>query len=321
MDINDRRVWLRAFYGFDPEGAGYIGFTHESMREAMMSRMNDGDLVLIYGAVENLTQQDLRAQALGFLEIHRERCSDHERISRASLDWKEERGFQERWTYGIKVRRAWRVKNRVGIATIAPEAYEGKNRFARTTRAILLTDQERGRALSHPVYEVNVFGEPAIATSDLSNGPMERILKPSAGPAPSFGPRTSIYDDGENYLYLMLLSADADVLLEPSPSTRGKALCKVGRSNSPKDRLVQINAGFPPIAVVKWHLDQQQKFETGAIAHDLETKLKAKFAERFQSQMGEFFAGDRKAMVAAFQEFCVANMPKILGAARKASGI
>lgn len=103
------KVWLRAFYGFNPEDAGYLGFTHEADRETMFTRMRDGDLVLIYGAVDELTRTDLQRQALGFLEIKLERCADRDRASQSSIDWKLNHGFENRWTHGIAVRRAWRI--------------------------------------------------------------------------------------------------------------------------------------------------------------------------------------------------------------------
>lgn len=109
IEIANRQIWLRAFYGFDPENAGYLGFTKEGQRESMMSRMKDGDLVLIYGAVEELTQQDLRAQALGFLEVEMLPCRDRDRMSDEAYQWKVEHQFQDRWNFGIVVRRAWRV--------------------------------------------------------------------------------------------------------------------------------------------------------------------------------------------------------------------
>ena len=65
ITLEDRQVWVRAFYGFNPEEAGYIGFTHEAQREDMLTKMNDGDFVLIYGAVDSLTDTDLQRQALG----------------------------------------------------------------------------------------------------------------------------------------------------------------------------------------------------------------------------------------------------------------
>ena len=320
LDLENRQVWLRAFYGFDPEGSGYIGFTNEGDRRAMLEQMRDGDLVLIYGAVEELTDQSLRAQALGFLEVTLDICGDRERMSDDAYAWKVERGFQERWTNGIKVRRAWRVRNRVGIKTIAPEAYQGKHRFTRTTRAILLDQDERRRALSHPVQQTNVFGEPTVTIDELSSGPMGQVLKPSRGIPPSFGDRSSTHEDGENFLYLMLLTADAKTLLGDA-FRPGYALAKIGRSNDPARRLGEINAGYPESAIVKWELKQKQAFADGATAHNHEDNLKAIFDTTFSSLGGEFFTGGREELLSAFQNYCVANMPKILGAAAKARGI
>jgi hypothetical protein len=218
-------------------------------------------------------------------------------MSESSIAWKQEQGFLDRWTYGLVVRRAWRVRNRVSVKTIAPDAYQAKHRFERTTRAILLNPDECQRALSHPVQQVNVFGEPAIPDTELSADTMERLLKPSRGIPPSFGGRAANYDDGENQLV------------------------KVGRSNDPKRRLKEINSGFPEAAEVKWQLVHQQSFDDGETAHRFEDELKANFHKFFQSQSGEFFTGDRKAIVAQFQDFCIRNMPKIRGAKAKAKGI
>lgn len=106
----DRQVWLRAFYGFSPEETGYIGFTREADRTTMLERMRDGDLVLVYGAEEDLTDPDQQSQALGFLEVTRESCTDKERSTPSALEWKVSHDFGDRWTFGIRVRRAWRIK-------------------------------------------------------------------------------------------------------------------------------------------------------------------------------------------------------------------
>jgi len=321
IDITQRQVWLRAFYGFDPEGAGYIGFTHEAQREDMMKHMNDGDLVLIYGAVEELTQPDLRAQALGFLEVELQPCSDRERMSQDSYQWKLDRGFEDRWTHGIIVRRAWRVRNRVGIASIAPDAYQSKHRFTRTTKAILLRPDERERALSHPVDQVNVFGEPAIAGPDLRQGTMGAVLSPSKGIPPAFGDRTSSYEDGENQLYLMILTAGADALLPKTAFSFGHALAKVGRTNDPARRVKEVNCGFPENAFVHWKAERLHSYPTGAAAHAAEDALKRIFAEKFKSQGNEFYTGNRAELVAAFDAYCAADVPRILGAPGKAKGL
>lgn len=318
---SDRQVWLRAFYGFNPEEAGYLGFTKESQREDMIGRMRDGDLVLIYGAVQSLTQPDLRSQALGFLEIKLEKCRDLDRQNDSSMKWKVEYGFKDRWTYGIKVVRAWRIRNRVGIATIAPMAYRAENRFERTTKAILLEPAERHRALSYPVYEVGVYGEPPIGVEPLPVYTMADVLKPSRGIAPNFGHRTSQYDDGENHLYLMMLSAKAEALLGKAGPHVGKSLVKVGRSNDPRRRLKEINGGFPERAVCRWELKYSEAFADGNTAHSCETELKNEFEKRFVSQGGEFYCGDGDALQNSFRFFCASKLPKILAAPGRARGI
>lgn len=310
----DRQIWLRAFYGFDPENTGFIGFTARKDRETMFSQMRDGDLVLIYGALDPLTHPDATSQALGFLEIDLERCDARDRMSDEAWAWRVEHGFENRWSHAIKVRRAWRINNRVHIRTVAPTSYENQYRFDRTNRAKLLEPDEARRALSHPVRQTNVFGEPPVEDGNLQRGRMAKILRPSRGVPPKSGERTSNYEDGENQLYLMLLTAKARALLGAQHRFAEYALAKVGRSNDPKRRLKEINSGFPESAEFCWSLNRMQKFETAELAHELEQKLIAEFDDRFHSQGGEFFAGVEDKLVREFDSFCARHLPIILGA-------
>lgn len=316
-----KNVWLRAFYGFNPEEAGYIGFTHEADRETMFGKMQDGDLVLIYGAVGELTDDDMKRQALGFLEIELERCSDRDRMNQSSIDWKIEHEFENRWTYGIKVRRAWRVNNRVHIRNVAPEAYRQEHRFERTTKAILLTQEERMLALSHTVRQVNVYGEPPVTVESLAAGPMGELLKPSQGIPPSFGERQSVIEDGETKLYLMLFSEPAVYALGDQNKHAGQMLVKVGRSNDPKRRLGELNGGFPETAIFRWKLVQTLSAPDALTAHKWEDELKYNFAEQFCSQGGEFFTGKLTDIKSEFHDFCIRHTPKIRGAAGAAKGV
>jgi hypothetical protein len=82
-----------------------------------------------------------------------------------------------------------------------------------------MTEQEASKALRLPVTPVNVFGEPAVATDDREFR-METVFRPSRGLTPSFGPRSSDYEDGEHYLYI--LDARALRYMDPrSGRTRG----------------------------------------------------------------------------------------------------
>ena len=319
--LDTRQIWLRAFYGFNPEEAGYLGFTHEKQRKEMLSRMQDGDLVLIYGAVDELTDKTLRRQALGFLEVSTKQCNDRDRSAPSAIDWKRSQGFQDRWTFGVEVPRARRVRHRVHISNVAPLAYTNEKRFERTTKAVLLTAEERARALSHPVYQVNVYGEPSIVQADLQQGVLEQLLFPSKGIPPSFGTRTTTIEDGENCLYLMILTDGAERLLGPVGPHYGLNLAKVGRSNDPKRRLSEINGGFPDRSTCRWALISTQVFPDATMTHRYEIELKEFFSRRFTSQGGEFFTAPKKAIEDEFSRFCMARMPKILGAPGKARGV
>lgn len=321
IEFQDRRIWVRAFYGFDPEHDGLIGFTLEKNRTTMMGKMRNGDLVLIYGAVDSLTETDLQRQALGLLEIKLEECVDQERMSPSSIHRRKERGFEDRWNYGIKVSRAWRVTNRVHIKTIAPESYRGIYRFDRTTRAKLLEPDEHRWALTHHVRQVNVYGEEPIDADDLESGTLEQVLLPSKGIPPVFGDRSSKLLDGENHVYMMMFTGGAEFLLGRSAVHADKALIKVGRSNDPIRRLSEINVGFPERSTERWKLANTQSFSDGKTAHQVEDQIKAGFRESFLSQGGEFFTGDLKTMQSRFQNFCISNMPHILGAPGKAKGV
>lgn len=316
-----RQIWLRAFYGFNPEEAGYFGFTREKQREDILESLHDGDLVLIYGAVGDLTDSHLKRQALGFLEVTTERCTDRERSAQSAINWKIEHGFQDRWTFGLKVRRAWRVRNRVHINTIAPEAYDNKNRFVRTTKAILLNGEERRRALGHTVFQVNVHGELQIPSSELAAGAILDLLTPSRGIPPVFETRSAAYEDGENWLYMMVLQGGSEALLGRAGPHVGEALVKVGRSNDPLRRLKEINSGFPDSALYRWKLVAKQMFPDGTTAHRLEDDLKNSFHKQFRSQGGEFYTGDERKIQQQFHIFCAKNMPAILGAPGKAAGV
>lgn len=88
------RIWLKAFWGFDPEHEGYLGFTREGDREKFIEQALSGDLVLIYGADAPETEAMDRRQALGFLEIEPSAIPDRQRMSAEALRRKIENGWE-----------------------------------------------------------------------------------------------------------------------------------------------------------------------------------------------------------------------------------
>lgn len=143
-----RRVWLRAFWGFGPEDGGYLGFTNEGNRDRFIREYRDGDLVLIYGADQEQTRPDQRRQLLGFLEVEPVPITDTERSSEVERHRKVENGWQERWTYAVPVKRAWRVNRKIEAHNLARTTFATHNPVLIASRCELLTPEEAERALA-----------------------------------------------------------------------------------------------------------------------------------------------------------------------------
>lgn len=309
-------IWLRTFYGFDPEGAGYLGFTHESQREKLMQEMKTGDLILIYGASQTETNPSSRGVALGFLQVEMTRCAYDERMSQEALEWRVQRKFQSRWQHGLIVRRAWRLKAPIRIDQIAPHAYDRKFRFQRSTSAIKLNAEECGYALSHSVIEADVFGEPPV--SKKATGQLSKILKPSKGIEPTFGEYSGSHQDGEAFVYLFCSTQPSSFMLGKGGN---EALVKVGRSKDIVARLAELNRAWPTTVVFRWRELDRLRCNDVSIAHSRETLLKEKFDRMFNSQGGEFFTGNLKQIERAFEEFKVEVASKTIGAPGWADGV
>jgi hypothetical protein len=138
------RVWLKAFWGFDPGNEGYLGFTRSGDRNSFLEEARPGDLVLIYGADTAETAAEDRRQALGFLEVEPVPISDRDRISAEGLKWKLESGWGDRWTFAVPVTRAWRVNRRIEVKHIAPTTYIPARARVIAARGELMTSGETG---------------------------------------------------------------------------------------------------------------------------------------------------------------------------------
>ena len=83
--VETPRVWLKAFWGFDPASEGYLGFTRAGDRVRFLEQARPTDLVLIYGADTKETTIAQRKQALGFLQVALDEISDVDKISPEAL--------------------------------------------------------------------------------------------------------------------------------------------------------------------------------------------------------------------------------------------
>lgn len=172
-------MWLRAFWGFGPEDGGYLGFTAEGNRDRFIREYQDGDLVLIYGADQDQTRPDQRRQLLGFLEVAPVPIKDTERSSDAEQHRKLENGWQDRWTYAVPLKRAWRVNRRIEAHNLARTTFATHNPVLIASRCELLTREEAARALALPVTPANVYGEPPLPlTETQSEAELRKFFQP-----------------------------------------------------------------------------------------------------------------------------------------------
>ena len=196
IDIENPRVWLKAFWGFDPTEEGYLGFSLNGNRESFIAAARPGDLVLIYGASSNNTNLDDRKQALGFLQVDLERVRDVDRLSTFALNRKAASDYADRWTYAVPVRRAWKVNTPIQVRQIAPETYVHNRARVSASRGKLLTETEALRALELPVSEVSVFGQPPIVGDEAAELSFYQRFRPSRGIDRNSDPGRAIMSTG-----------------------------------------------------------------------------------------------------------------------------
>lgn len=298
------RIWVKAFWGFSPENSGYIGFTDEGDRKRFLRDAKNGDLVLIYGAMDKETAKEDVHIALGFLEIELEAVEDISRMSESYRLQKIENDWKDLWTYGIKVKRAWRIeRNNYKIQHITKETFSENFPPHFAKRGVLLSDIEVERALSLPVREVSVYGEEPLKNSSSIAFPIKELLNPSRGINPKFGEMDAVREDGIHYLYLMRAIGCVWHLMGMSlEDFRGKAVVKIGYSNDPKRRCLEHNTAIPKRFDFEWKLvSVSRPFLNGQSAKDAEDTLKFTTFKTIESLGGEFFFGDYEKILKAFE--------------------
>lgn len=288
-----KQIRIRSFYGFSPEEDGYVGWTRESSRDAYLRKLNDGDLIMIYGASTVETEKSLRSYVLGFVEVEARPIRDYEKSSQLGLDRKRDAGWSDKWTYAIPVRRAWRAEEKMMIARIAFNSYRPEAGQALAVHGADLDQGEIAQALKIRVREVNVYGEPPLAEGDAPAIPFAEVFTPSKAFPGSAGERTALHEDGEAYLYLAVYEGDSHAFVGRRKSLGDKSVAlKIGVTHAPKRRCTELNAGIPPAASGRWALRVvSQPFANKKSAEAVEADFKERSSSRLESLGGEFFWG------------------------------
>jgi hypothetical protein len=294
-------VYLRSFFGFGPEEEGYIGWTEERQRARMLGMIRPGDLFLIYGAGAAQTPKAQQRQVLGVLQVDVEPIRDVDKASAEGMQSKARNGWGGKWSYAIPVRRAWRSTKAIPIDYVAKETYDPNAGQAIATWSRRLTEADVARVMKLEVVEVPVFGEPPLANPTPIKAPLSNSFKPSRGLVPTFGNFALTKTDGEHRLYVVEMKGQiAAVLGRHAGSIHKKRLVKVGFSNDLVRRCVELNAGLPPAAQVRWEPWLANTLPNGANAKSCEDRLKAALNLHTESLGKEFFLGDEIAIQIEF---------------------
>lgn len=288
-----KRIRIRSFYGFGPEEDGYVGWSQEQARDAYLRKLNNGDLLMIYGASTSETEKALRSYVLGFVEIETTPIRDIDKSSELGMQRKRDSGWEGRWSYGIPVRRAWRTQEKVMIGRIAFNSYRPEAGQALAVHGAELDDDEIAEALKIKVREINVFGEAPITEDNRPVIPFADAFLPSRAFPGSAGTRTSVYEDGETYLYLVMYDGDGHAFIGRKKAFGDRSVAvKIGITNDPKRRYAELNAGIPPAAKGKWAPRMiSQPFPNIGSAEAVELQFKNQSSGKLESLGGEFFWG------------------------------
>jgi len=297
------RIWLKAFWGFEPEKDGYVGFTRVASQSRFLSMARPGDLVMIYGTDTAETEQNDRRQVLGFLEIDPVPIKDTDRMSPERAREKASLGWAARWTHAVPVKRAWRCLRRIEVKDVATETLTPQRARVVASMGALLTDDEAKVAFSLMTKPCSVYGQPPVDDLVSQDIVLGKVFKPSRGITPTFGKRDSTYTDGEHFLYILLADGDIAALLgRPEQELRQKCLIKIGFSNDPNRRCAEHNATIPPNSVFKWKpYFRSAPYDDGESAKAAEDLLKSLLDKRLESLGGEFFLGGLSDALSVFR--------------------
>lgn len=116
--------------------------------------------------------------------------------------------------------------------------------------------------------EVHICGK---VESDLKSGEFQQTKRSEVfrrGPPPVVGTKERIMEDGPASVYIMRLSGAISSFLPKIPADH--AVIKVGMSNAPLRRQVELNNGFPPGASVEWSLSACREYPSALAAFQAE---------------------------------------------------
>lgn len=244
-------VWLTSEHSFEPGEWGFVGFSDSGRRNTFLQGTKPGVLVVIYGTSN--AEKEERGKVIGLLQCSHQVGRAESFMSPAEWDKKKRNPRRkERWNYGVKAVRAWRVTpdSRIAVEEFAPTATESRAWRHIGAVGVPLTRKEALKILKLELQEVEVYGGSTLSAAAQGNA--KKIFAPSrAGPV-SQTPYTVKEAEGPKHLYILRLRGDTGAFLgKPAP---GSTIVKAGFSGNPERRCEDHNCALPQECAFRWEV-------------------------------------------------------------------
>jgi hypothetical protein len=128
-------------------------------------------------------------------------------------------------------------------------------------------------------WELNAL--PMQVQAEMSGTPVWK-----RGPPPTVGERTIHRQDGPTSVYVMTLQGPVKAVFPDLAD--GMAVVKVGMSNDPRRRELELNCGFPPGCSLRWELFHRRQYPSGQAAFEAEGSMLERHRLKGQWIGGEF---------------------------------
>lgn len=276
------RIFVTGMWGFNPENEGYVGFTHQSVRDRFIADYQPGDLMLIVGQKGEFSKAGDVGRVLGLVDLEPRPIDESERFPEGFYVKKVERFGSDRWRFALPIRRAWTLSSPITAKSMAPQTCARRNARVVGANYLELTPSEVLNVLSARMKPVRAFGADEWNAEIKPDEPaVLGEVAVSRGPKPSYGQRVVNREDGETSLYVMELKGCVDALFPAiSPIANKKVILKIGMSNDPVRRRAEMNGGFPPGAVASWEVTRTKSYPDGEQAYRAERRFLDYLKER-----------------------------------------
>ena len=293
-------VWIKAFYGYDPESWGCVGYNQPGRIDTLISSTTNPFIMAIWVTFDS--NDPAAGKLAGFMEV------THEKGRRADFiaPFQDDAHEKGKWEYSLRASRAWEIlpEFQPKIRDFYPDMQTGKRERASGRWAEKLPDQYVEKLKALPRREVKVYGSDAEITPDI-------VFPPTKGGFVKSGPgRRNGFEVGEprsleKELYILKLNGDVDAFL--GRNGHGQSIYKIGLSISPETRKATLNSAIPN-GQFYWSVerttsrDGDPRYPNHEIAEAGEMAMKEYLGGIKNAHLGgEFYLASEKAIKAAWK--------------------